>query len=487
MPGLRRLDRRQLREIEPHAEGVAALHSPATGIVDFPAVARALAGEVTERGGAHHARLRGRPASTAAPDEVVLRTADGEIAAAHAVFCAGAWSDRLAVAAGAPADPRIVPFRGAYLRLRPERRGLVRSLIYPVPDPALPFLGVHLTKHIHGDVLVGPTALMVGARDAYRLGRIRPRDLAATLAWPGTLRMARRFWRTGLAEMGYAADRAAFVRAAQRYVPELEPGDVLPGPSGVRAQALGRDGKLVDDFVISHTGRALHVRNAPSPAATSSLAIARLIADRAQEAFGLRPYRQPQKGGRAWSGLRRDSRAPSSSARWSTATTAASSTRATAARCTPTSGSPRSSSRTTTRAAAHGIVRGMHFQVGDGMAKLVRCARGAILDVVVDLRRGSPTFGEWEAFRLDEENLHQLYCPVGFAHGFVRALRHGRRHVQVLGLLRRVDRARHRLRRSRRRDRVARRHRAAGRPRGTGPPPTCATSRTSSRSSTHRC
>jgi 2-hydroxyglutarate dehydrogenase len=286
VPGLRRLDRRGLRDLEPHAEGVAALHSPATGIVDFPAVARALAGEVIEAGG----RITLGRAVTAVesrPGEVVLRTGDGDLAGGHAVFCAGAWSDRLAVAAGASPDPRIVPFRGAYLRLRPERRGLVRSLIYPVPDPSLPFLGVHLTRHIDGDVLVGPTALMVGARDAYRLRRVRPADLGATLAWPGTWRMAKRWWRTGLSEMGYAANRAAFVRAAQRYVPELEPGDVLPGPSGIRAQALGRDGALVDDFVISHTGRALHVRNAPSPAATSSLAIARLIADRAEEAFGL--------------------------------------------------------------------------------------------------------------------------------------------------------------------------------------------------------
>jgi len=286
VPGLRRLDRRALREIEPHAEGVAALHSPATGIVDFPAVARALAGEVIEHGG----RVTlGRAVTGVRSDagEVVLRTSAGDLAARHAVFCAGAWSDRLAVAAGAPADPRIVPFRGAYLRLRPERRELVRSLIYPVPDPSLPFLGVHLTRHIDGDVLVGPTALMAGARDAYRLRRVRPGDVGATLGWPGTWRMARRWWRTGLSEMGYAANRGAFVRAAQRYVPELDPGDVLPGPSGVRAQALARDGALVDDFVISHTGRALHVRNAPSPAATSSLAIARLIADRAHEAFGL--------------------------------------------------------------------------------------------------------------------------------------------------------------------------------------------------------
>jgi (S)-2-hydroxyglutarate dehydrogenase len=286
VPGLRRLDRRGLLELEPHAEGVAALHSPATGIVDFPAVARALAGEVIEHGG----RITLGRAVTGVESrtgEVVLRTDGGDLAARHAVFCAGAWSDRLAVAAGASPDPRIVPFRGAYLRLRPERRDLVRSLIYPVPDPSLPFLGVHLTRHIDGDVLVGPTALMVGARDAYRLRRLRPADLGATLAWPGTWRMARRWWRTGLSEMGYAANRAAFVRAAQRYVPELDAADVLPGPSGIRAQALARDGALVDDFVISHTGRALHVRNAPSPAATSSLAIARLIADRAEEAFGL--------------------------------------------------------------------------------------------------------------------------------------------------------------------------------------------------------
>jgi 2-hydroxyglutarate dehydrogenase len=285
VPGLRRVDRAGLRELEPHADGVAALHSPATGIADFPAVARALAGEVERHGG----RIALRTAVTGVDErarEVVLRTSGAEIAARHAVFCAGAWSDRLAVAAGAPADPRIVPFRGGYLRLRPGGRGLVRWLIYPGPDPALPFLGVHLTRHVDGDVLVGPTALMAGARDAYRLRRVVADDVAATLAWPGTWRMARRWWRTGVSELRYAAGRRAFVRAAQRYVPDLRPEDVMPGPSGVRAQALARDGTLVDDFVISHTGRALHVRNAPSPAATSSLAIARLIADRAEAAFG---------------------------------------------------------------------------------------------------------------------------------------------------------------------------------------------------------
>ncbi len=286
VPGLRRLTGAELGEVEPHATGVAALHSPNTGIVDFPAMARAMAAEVTERGGRIELGCEVLDVD-ARRDEVVLHTARGELTARQAVFCAGAWSDRLAARAGAPEDPRIVPFRGAYLRLRPERRDLVRSLIYPVPDPSLPFLGVHLTRHIDGDVLVGPTALMVGARDAYDLRRVRSADLAASLSWPGTWRMARRWWRTGLSEMRYAASRAAFVRAAQRYVPDLTAEDVVPGPSGVRAQALARDGSLVDDFVFSLTGRALHVRNAPSPAATSSLAIARLISDRADEAFGL--------------------------------------------------------------------------------------------------------------------------------------------------------------------------------------------------------
>jgi 2-hydroxyglutarate dehydrogenase len=184
-----------------------------------------------------------------------------------------------------------VPFRGAYLRLVPERRHLVRSLIYPVPDPSLPFLGVHLTRHIDGDVLIGPTALLAGARDAYRLGRVRRQDLLDTLAWPGSWRMFSRWWRTGLAELSHATLRSTLVRAATRYVPELRAQDVEPAASfaGVRAQALGRDGRLVDDFVFSATSRALHVRNAPSPAATSSLAIARYVVGEAERGFGLEP------------------------------------------------------------------------------------------------------------------------------------------------------------------------------------------------------
>jgi 2-hydroxyglutarate dehydrogenase len=284
VPGLRRLDGAQLRAIEPHAGGLAALHSPSTGIVDFPAVARELAaqlragGATVATGCAVHelARRHGR---------TVVRHSGGELRARRAVTCAGAWSDRLAVASGAEPDPRIVPFRGGYLRLRPEARGLVRGLIYPVPDPSLPFLGVHLTRRVDGEVLLGPTALLVGARDAYNLRTVRGADLRATLAWPGTWRMMARWWRTGLGELRMAASRRAFVAACARYVPELEPGDVLPGPAGIRAQAVGRDGALVDDFVVSEAGGALHVRNAPSPAATSSLALARLIADRV-EALG---------------------------------------------------------------------------------------------------------------------------------------------------------------------------------------------------------
>jgi 2-hydroxyglutarate dehydrogenase len=197
------------------------------------------------------------------------------------IVCAGAWSDRLAVAAGADPDPRIVPFRGGYLKLRPDRRHLVRSLIYPVPDPDLPFLGVHLTKRVDGEILLGPTALVVGALDAYRLRTVRTRDLRATLAWPGSWKMMRRFWRTGIGELRMAASRRAFVAACARYVPELRAEDVVGGPAGIRAQAVGRDGALVDDFVFSEAAGALFVRNAPSPAATSSLAIASFIADRA--------------------------------------------------------------------------------------------------------------------------------------------------------------------------------------------------------------
>jgi (S)-2-hydroxyglutarate dehydrogenase len=266
VPGMRRLSGQELREVEPHARGVAALHSPETGIVDFSAVARSLAAEL-EEGDVPVATGSGVTGVAQTSGRIALRHERGETRARFAVFCAGLASDRLAMAAGASPDPRIVPFRGAYLYLRPERRALVRGLIYPVPDPALPFLGVHLTRHIDGEVSLGPSALLWprGARD---------------LLWPGTVRVVRRWWRTGLRELRHAASRRSFAAEAAEYVPELQPGDFGKGFAGTRAQALARDGSLLDDFALSETERALHVRNAPSPAATSSLALARVIGDR---------------------------------------------------------------------------------------------------------------------------------------------------------------------------------------------------------------
>src|SRR3954454_14118975 len=221
VPGLRRLDADGIAEIEPHARGIAALHSPETGVVDFARVTDAFAADVEAAGGvvATGCEVRGL-----APlgKTVAVRHRRGSIEGGLVIGCAGAWSDRLAVAAGAPTEPRIVPFRGAYLRLRPERRELVRASIYPVPDPELPFLGGHLTCGIDGEVLLGPSALMVAARDAYRLGRVRWRDLASNLSWPGTWRLAGRFWRTGLTELQHAASRRAFISDLRRFVPELD-------------------------------------------------------------------------------------------------------------------------------------------------------------------------------------------------------------------------------------------------------------------------
>jgi 2-hydroxyglutarate dehydrogenase len=261
VPGLVRVGRDEIAAIEPAARGLAALHSPNTGMVDFGAVAAAYAGDVREHGGEIRTGVTVR-AVIEREDHVEVEG----VRARHAVACGGAWSDRLALASGARPDVRIVPFRGSYLRLkRPE---LVRGQIYPVPDPSLPFLGVHLSRTIGGEVLIGPTALLAPAHV----------DLRATLRWPGTVRVMRRWWRTGLTEIAHAVSRRLLVREAARFVPGLGPGDVERGPAGVRAQAVGRDGTLVDDFKLARTGRAVHVLNAPSPAATASLAIAEMIA-----------------------------------------------------------------------------------------------------------------------------------------------------------------------------------------------------------------
>jgi len=285
---LRWLRGAEIERVEPHARALAALHSPDTGVVDFRVVARALAQDVLAQGGVVACGC-GVTGVQVRARSLRLSHAHGETDARHAIFCAGAWSDRLAVACGAEADPRIVPFRGAYLRLKRERRDLVRSLLYPTPDPSLPFLGVHLTRHLDGDVSIGPTALIVGARDAYDLRTLRRADVRDTLSWPGTWRMLRRFWPAGAGELRRSLWRGALVAAAARLVPELTVHDVEPGFAGVRAQALARDGRLLDDFAFSASERALHVRNAPSPAATASLAIARHVCEQAERAFALAP------------------------------------------------------------------------------------------------------------------------------------------------------------------------------------------------------
>lgn len=284
VPGLRRVTAGEIADIEPECRGRAALHSPATGIVDYAAVARALEAELRGMG----AEFAFGSAITAVGREngqTVLAHAEGSYRAASSILCAGLWSDRLAVSAGASPDPRIVPFRGAYLRLAADQPQVVRGMVYPVPDPELPFLGVHVTKHIDGHVMLGPTAMLVGARDAYNLRAVRPQDLLSTLSWPGTWSVAKRFWRTGIGELRMAASRKAFVRACAQYVPVIESMRIDPSAaSGVRAQAVSRDGKLLDDFAISHTPGATHVRNAPSPAATSSLALAKELVDRYEAA-----------------------------------------------------------------------------------------------------------------------------------------------------------------------------------------------------------
>src|SRR5690242_18664704 len=230
VPGVARVAGADIAAIEPHVRGVAALHSPRTGAVDYGAVARSLRQDVIASGG-RVSTGAGVVSALPVAGGLRLHHGAGATTARFAVFCAGAWSDRLARMCGGSDDPRIVPFRGGYLELRPEARRLVRGMVYPVPDPALPFLGVHLTRHADGSVGIGPSALLAGARDAYRLRTIRLGDLADAVSWPGTARMARRFWRTGLVEARYALSRRSYVAEAARLVPELTAADVVAGRS----------------------------------------------------------------------------------------------------------------------------------------------------------------------------------------------------------------------------------------------------------------
>jgi L-2-hydroxyglutarate oxidase len=281
---LERVGPDRLRELEPHVAGIEALHASSTGIVDFGRVTSALAEDVRSLGG----EIRtGHEVTgiTSVPGENVVETGGGTFRSRYLITCAGLQSDRLARMTGAPESPKIVPFRGSYYLLRPEARALVRGLVYPVPDPAFPFLGVHFTKQISGEVWAGPNAVLAFAREGYRGRDVSLRELRETLGYRGFRALARKYWRVGLSETRAELSKRRFAALLRRLVPDLRPGDLRPGPSGVRAQALNEDGSLVDDFWFDEAPAATHVRNAPSPGATSSLAIARAIADRAQAAF----------------------------------------------------------------------------------------------------------------------------------------------------------------------------------------------------------
>ncbi len=292
LQGLEDVGPERIREIEPHVAGLRALWVPETGITDYERFALALADEVRACGGtivtgSRVTGLRRVADGGGTASSWLVSTSDGTRLARGVVACAGLQSDRVARMTGHEGSERIVPFRGDYYRLRPAARHLVRGLVYPVPDPAFPFLGVHFTRRIDGAVWAGPNAVPALAREGYRRTDVSPRDLAAWLTWPGFWRMAAPCVRTGLEEMWRDISKGAFLRSLQRYVPELRIEDMAFGPSGIRAQSLAADGRLVDDFSLGEAEGIIHVRNAPSPAATASLAIGQMLAERTIERFGL--------------------------------------------------------------------------------------------------------------------------------------------------------------------------------------------------------
>ena len=286
VPGIEEIGPERIRELEPHAAGIRGLWSPSTGIIDYRRVSLAYADEVTERGGVIHTgravtRIQRRGGLQ------VLWTTRGDIVTRDVIACAGLHADRVARLTGERPQERIVPFRGDYYTLTEDARPLARGLIYPVPDPRFPFLGVHFTRRIDGAVWAGPNAVLAFAREGYRRSDISVRDTLGALTYGGFVRLASRYLGTGLAEMWRDLSKRAFLRELQRYVPELRGDQITFGPSGVRAQALDPDGTLVDDFRLGGSRHVLHVRNAPSPAATASLAIGALLARQAVERFEL--------------------------------------------------------------------------------------------------------------------------------------------------------------------------------------------------------
>jgi L-2-hydroxyglutarate oxidase len=272
----------ELKEIEPHASGLAAINVPSTGIVDFAKVAEAFAALVKEKGGQLRAGTEVKAISET-DRAVVMRTNKGTFRARALVNCAGLHSDRVARLCGVDPGTKVVPFRGEYYELRPEKRYLVKNLIYPVPNPDFPFLGVHFTRSIDGVVEAGPNAVLGLAREGYKKTDFNFRDFIEELTYPALWRLARANWRTGIREIHRSFSKKAFVRGLKKLVPEIEDEDVVPIPAGVRAQALKEDGALADDFLIAEGKNSVHVLNAPSPAATASIPIGEEIARRVAE------------------------------------------------------------------------------------------------------------------------------------------------------------------------------------------------------------
>jgi (S)-2-hydroxyglutarate dehydrogenase len=269
----------EMAEIEPHVRGVLGLHSPTTAVVDFGKVAEALADDIIRAGGSISLGTEIRSLRTQRTSSVRAELDDGEIIFDWVVICAGLHGDQLAISAGDEEEPRIVPFRGEYFELVPDRSDLVRALVYPVPKPKLPFLGVHFTRHVDGSVSIGPNAVLALAREGYQKRQIEASTILELLRYEGFRKMARNYWAAGLFEVTGSVSRRIYLRRAQRYIPELKSSDLGARSAGIRAQAVDRNGQLVDDFVVHRRGPVIAVRNAPSPAATASLAIASYVCD----------------------------------------------------------------------------------------------------------------------------------------------------------------------------------------------------------------
>jgi L-2-hydroxyglutarate oxidase len=279
-----RIGPEQIRELEPHGVGIAGIHVPEAGVVDYGRVAQRLAAIVGEKGSrvVNNARATGIRRDNS---RAIVETSAGEFAAKQVVNCAGLYSDRITKLSGAKPSAKVVPFRGEFYALRPEGQYLVKGLIYPVPDPAYPFLGVHFTKRMSGMIECGPNAVLAFAREGYKNTTVNLRDLCETLTYLGFWRLATKYWRIGMNEMHRSFSKPAFVRALQRLVPEIKSEYLDWAPAGVRAQTVSPDGKMVDDFVIEETDRVVNVENAPSPAATASLNIGKLVVDRLAPRF----------------------------------------------------------------------------------------------------------------------------------------------------------------------------------------------------------